>query len=406
MDMLTIFIIIIACVVLCLIAYFVGKHRALLPIALSVIAIVFIATSAKCFIDLNNYYSASDGVFGYLSGMVPNNQASITIKDNIKISLNNIVLVQETNTDSFSAQIYLNDVVELQKDKAYTVAVNGEPSSKVDYSTGNDSFVRAEYVYQFLGNDLSVLCTDTLTFNFAFFDKGTEVKITTDGGQTAVDYWNKFFSRNDFDVEIKATEYISDSELTYGTGDYSNYHTITYFVDETEYLSQIVNENDKVTLINAPDKEGYIFDYWADAEGNRVEMNSKFSEDIVLTAVYQKSNRTVLFSGEKEISCESISTPYSDKIVADLSSYFDFDMTGLTLEVTFDFGIYSPTGEATGSPGKITLKTGESYEIDSYSYGVWGTLTLNSSAELVITLNGSFKVIACNYTISEIVSIL
>lgn len=286
MSMLTIFLIIIVGVVLIGLAYLAGKHRAIIPIALTLLAIIFVGCSAKCFVDLNDYYSARGGVFGVLTGMTENNQGTVEVTDKIKFSLNNIVITQEADTDKYSATIYLNDIVSLETDKDYSVTVNKEPCSSSISSAGTTSYVKADYVYRFLDDNLENLCEDTLTFNIAFFAKYTEVKVSTNGGQTAVDNWNTYFSRNYFDVEVVPTEYTQDNEIIYGTGNVENYHILTYIVDEQEYMTQVFDSNKSISLISGPAKDGYTFSHWIDSDGNKVKMTSKFTEDTTLTAVY------------------------------------------------------------------------------------------------------------------------
>jgi len=222
---------------------------------------------------------------GYISGLIKPNTGTVTITDKLEFSLNNIMLSQGVD-GSYSAKIYLDDTLKLKENLKYEVNVNEEPCSKIDFSTGTNSYIRAEYVYTFLDDELNPLCTDTLVFNISFFDYSTEIKITTSGGQTAVDYWNTYFSKNDFKVNVKVSDYERDSSLVYGEGDYSNYFVLTYMVDDEEYLTQIFDSKQTVALIEAPDKFGYVFSHWVDSNGNKVNQTSNLNSNITLYAVY------------------------------------------------------------------------------------------------------------------------
>ena len=209
----------------------------------SFLGIIFVGITAYCGIQLNYYYTAEGGVWGYITGMIENNTATIEIMDTAKFTLNNIVLTQDKD-NTYSATIYNEDLIKFKDNVNYGVYVNGEPCSQVDYST---NYIRAEYGYTFMNDNLEELMTDTLQFNFAFFDKSSQLKITTNGGQTAVNYWNNYFARNNFIVEVKPSSYDKNNDLTFGDGDVSEYRTLNYYVEDNVY-QEIVKYGSNISV--------------------------------------------------------------------------------------------------------------------------------------------------------------
>ena len=234
----------------------------------SFLGIIFVGITAYCGIQLNYYYTAEGGVWGYITGLINDNQVTTTVEsDTASFSLENIVLTQNSD-GSYSAVIYNNDKIKLKTDKTYGVYVNNEPCTQVDFSS---NFVRAEYHYAFLDNDLETLLDDTLQFNFAFYANGSTFTLTTYGGQEAVNYWNTYFARNNLVVEVKPIGYVKDDELSIN-GQIDDYVTLNYYVDEEVVYSYVYTIGSQVTQFpSSAEKEGQIFSCWQDINGNEVE---------------------------------------------------------------------------------------------------------------------------------------
>ena len=387
--------------------YLCFKYKSAKWILLAVTGIALIGFTAFCGIELNSYYSADGGIFGYISGIVETNKVTTTITDNVEFSFTNVVLTQETNSETYSAKIYLNDIIELDESKSYTVFVNKEPSSNVVFSAGTTSYVRSQYSYSFLDDNLNSLCNDILTFNFAFFDKGTEIKISTQGGQAASDYWRKYFTRNNFIVEIKSTNYTAEDDLSFTDGDISNYCTLTYWVDGSEYMTQVFDINQKVTLIDGPYRAGYTFSHWQDTEGNIYSSIAQFSMNKDLLAVFEENE--ILFSGKQKINLGASNSLLKGNYTLSLSNKMDIDISAYSsFEVKFDFVMYcyDEPGLATGAPGGgLAFVEGDSY-VAGRDGVVWLTCSLQSNANICFEFTEAYIGYYGYITITEIIGIL
>ena len=335
----------------------------------SFLGIVFVGFTAYCGIQLNFYYSAEGGVWGYINGLIDNNTATIEVTDTITYSLENIVLTQNPD-GSFSAVIYSDDKFELKQDTAYGVFVNNEPCTQVDFSS---NFVRAEYRYAFLDNDLEVLMDDTLQFNIAFYTNSSSFTLTTHGGQEAVDYWNKYFSRNDLVVEVKPIEYSKDNQLTIN-GSYDEYVTLNYYVDDEIKYTNIYLPGYHVTSMPIPaDSENKLFAYWANKEGEKVD-ELTITQDTDLYAVFTET--LVVLDTPKEITLFADYHTSVDETI-NLNDYVDVDLTGKNITVDLNLQIQNSVGEMYYVEN---LKFTDSTHLDAIDrYGDWLDVDLSNS---------------------------
>ena len=135
------------------------------------------------------------------------------------------------------------------------------------------------YSYTFLDNEIQELLTDTLYFNFGFYEKGSELKIYTKGGQTAVDYWTKYFSRNNMIVSIeKISHPFAEDEINLGTGDISEYRIVNYLKDNEVFLKQAYKVGSK---INPPKdfpglEAGTYVETWLTDDGKVFDFSKTF----------------------------------------------------------------------------------------------------------------------------------
>ncbi len=335
----------------------------------SFLGIVFVGFTAYCGIQLNFYYSAEGGVWGYINGLIDNNTATTEVTDTIKYSLENIVLTQNPD-GSFSATIYSDDKFELKQDTSYGVYVNDEPCTQVDFSS---NFVRAEYRYAFLDNDLEVLMDDTLQFNIAFYENSSSFTLTTHGGQEAVDYWNKYFSRNNLVVEVKPTDYTKDNQLTIN-GSYDEYVTLNYYVDDEIKYTNIYLPGYHVTSMPIPaDSENKLFAYWANKEGEKVD-ELTITQDTDLYAVFTET--LVVLDTPKEITLFADYHTSVDETI-NLNDYVDVDLTGKNITVDLNLQIQNSVGEMYYVEN---LKFTDSTHLDAIDrYGDWLDVDLSNS---------------------------
>lgn len=185
-------ILIIIAVIICL--FIVLKFKSFRVFALSVIAVIYVGLSVVAMFAINNYYTASGGIFGELEQIL---NPDVVVND-MSFDLQNLTLLETDEENKYEMKISTEYV--LEPNEEYDVLVNGIPSNIINYSS---DFVVAEYDYVFYNEDLIEVLFDTLTIKFSFFKNSTIIQIYTLGGEKAVGYWNYFFNMNNFIIEIK-----------------------------------------------------------------------------------------------------------------------------------------------------------------------------------------------------------
>lgn len=153
-------------------------------------------------INLNYYYTEQGGIFGYIDGIFDTNSVEV---EELTIKLDNIEMIREHEDSSiYSAEVLTQDVMAIDNEVNYSLFINGQPLSKVEYST---DYVIAEYDYIFMDEKKEILLEDTLFIRFAFYSNSTLLSVSTSGGEEAVKYWNYYFNKNTFIIDFKQSDY-------------------------------------------------------------------------------------------------------------------------------------------------------------------------------------------------------
>ena len=192
----------IAVAVACGITYLCIKYASARVITAVVLFMALVTSSVYASIKLNQYYSADGGIYGYISTIFKNN--NVEQMDQYKFNLTNINMKLSSNADEYVAVFDSEIIVELADSDKYALFLNGVPCS---YVGANKDYVSADFYYNFYGTDRKLLLSDTLNVSISFDNKGTHIYLTTKGGSTASRYWNKYFDKNNFIVEIKNFDY-------------------------------------------------------------------------------------------------------------------------------------------------------------------------------------------------------
>lgn len=167
--------------------------------------------------QLNVYYSAEGGIYGYINGLIKNNQ--VVEQKGLEFKLNNISLTPTVNENEYSAMFYIDDVLVVEDGVEYGIFINGLPCANNKFA---DDHLGANFIYNFYGEEDELLMSDKLTIRIALFEKSTYVYLRTNGGSDAVSYWHKYFEKNDVMVNIKAFNYTPSSQLQIVEGSNDN----------------------------------------------------------------------------------------------------------------------------------------------------------------------------------------
>lgn len=181
-----------------LLIFLARKYEVVKWIALAFITLAFVGTSVYSIINLNIYYSAQGGIWGYISSSV-NVKPEVEVND-LEFSFKNLELLQDGDTETYSVRINSEQLVELDPTKDYALFVNSNITTTVD--AGAD-YIFSNYRYVFYSEEKQVMLDDILKLRFVFNLNSTYLTVSTDGGSTAAKYWTSYFKKNDFVVSIE-----------------------------------------------------------------------------------------------------------------------------------------------------------------------------------------------------------
>ncbi len=227
----------------------------------TVLVVVFIGFTVFCGVNLNYYYSAFGGIYGALGDLIQNNQL---VSKELNMTVKNIVLTKDGNTDKYLAVCTTEDeYFNFDIDKKYMLLINDTPCLIKNYGS---NYVLADFGYEFLDDELKSLFIDTLSLRFTFDNNIVTLKLYTNGGSTAVKYWNSYFSRNSMNINFAE---ISETDYTY----YSDYVCVSvsnFFIDS---YNKPVRTFDRYFI-----HSNSYFDYQKDIDGYEF-LGYKFSLD-------------------------------------------------------------------------------------------------------------------------------
>lgn len=200
-------------------------------------------------VQLNYYYKASGGVYGYITGLFKPNEVTV---ENAEFTFSNMELKQINGKDEYGAYITTDDIVSFENGKAYGLFINKMPAKTTSFST---DYIQAQYSYAFYDNQRELLMQDTLYFNFAFHTNSTNIEIFSKGGSEAVKYWNYWFNKNVFVASIDQVNYVQSGSFNYRDLKLnSDESVVAYYLKDDLQKFEIVKNGSKLSPnITAPD---------------------------------------------------------------------------------------------------------------------------------------------------------
>lgn len=289
-------------------------------------AILIVASAVYSCIHLNLYYTAQGGIYGQLSQIFgQNNQVNVEVDEKI-FSFKDVILTQ-VDGDIYSAKMISEKVIKLKSDESYAIYVNNTPCT---YSETSLDHFKALYTYNFYNKDDICEKTDTLELYFQLNNKGIEIEVQTQGGSSAVRYWNNYFNKNGFEVKVAKTEKQNDGNINIGEGDVSNYVIANFYNGEKVYLTQVYRVD---SIIEFPRYDSELF-YWTLDGETPVGDEYIIAED---TNFYIKilNSWTMTMSKEGQYT-SSIDFIYEDNVLTESTPVYDVALRIVGSSYSFD----------------------------------------------------------------------
>ena len=241
---------------------------------------------------LNIYYSARGGVYGSITQIFKKNEVKIEqTAEDIEFGFKNVCLMKNAD-GQYSASITSKQILKLDANEDYFIYVNNQPCTTVSCE---ETDIYATYSYTFLNREdgeYLILADDTMTFYFAFYENYSYLYIEVENGENTYQLWNQYFNKMNFKVKIVKvpSSYYSPAE----------YKKIALMIDGSEYSQATIKKgSDYLLPTNVLNTADYIFNYWQDAEGNKITSIEDVTSDITIHANITEIHKVNLYYGSR-----------------------------------------------------------------------------------------------------------
>ena len=185
-----------------------GHFPALRWIFATAFVFVVMCSAVYSTYQLNVYYSAKGGLYGYIKELVVRNEAKKV--GELSFDLSSLNLTATVNENEYSALFYEDSVLRIDNDKTYGIFINNIPCSNIVFE---EDHLSGYFTYTFVDYDENVVAKDTLSFRVSLYDNFTSIFVRNNTGGTYIKYWNSYINKNGFQMDIKPFGYtFSDND--------------------------------------------------------------------------------------------------------------------------------------------------------------------------------------------------
>lgn len=170
----------------------------------TVLVCVLVGSAVYSCVQLNIYYTAEGGIYGYIETLLEQNK--VNKRDDHIFDLGNVSFFPTSNKNEYTATFNLEDGLKLDDQQRYGIFINETPCSNMSY--GKDH-ISAEFAYAFYDFENKEIAFDTLSIRVSIYGNYTNIFIKTTGGERAIKYWNDYFAKNGLVVSFEPFEFVS-----------------------------------------------------------------------------------------------------------------------------------------------------------------------------------------------------
>lgn len=274
----------------------------------ALIYVVLIGTAVYSAVEINDYNSASGGIFGQF--VKPPTTNNLSVKD-LEFNMDNIELTQKdaSNDMLYEARFETDEIVDVTNYTKYGVFINDIPVEITEFSV---DYLLATYEYNFYGENQELILNDTLKLKFAFYKQCSKFIVQSNGGSQAVKQWNDFFKKNSFVVTMKETE--TDLKQTLE----DQLAKADFYIGDQLFKTVYVLKGNTIAEPEI-DSPKYTVSSWEFTNGETVNFeNIVMSENINFYAVFEIKIYTITvkhFIGPKDETEKIMTFEYGDKFV-------------------------------------------------------------------------------------------
>ena len=167
-------------------------------------SVMFIFCSCIAINRVVTYYTVSGKTYGTVDSVFKNNQVDFEKTDDYTFEFRNFGLQSTTITNQYQARATDTHKIEIDlSNNDWALFVNGTLLSNLQ---NTNSTLTGDLFYIFYDTNDTVIKADALIISVSFEEKTTEIVLTTNGGDIAVNLWNNYLNKNGFKLELKKVE--------------------------------------------------------------------------------------------------------------------------------------------------------------------------------------------------------
>ncbi len=273
-----------------------------------------------CAVNINGYYGAEGGIFGYIGELAGVNKGKVTT-DTFEVYELNLRL-DENNEYSATIGVNLDEqtsVLKIDKTKKHVLLVNGALTSDNFMAVTGDSIaMSADYGYSFKGFQKDEIVKDSLHIAFQINKSEIECKLSTQGTSLARDMWRLYYKKNGMKIKFVESDYTKPPISNEGEGDVSGLCSLVFNDGETS-VTKICNKNTVFSDVPTVDAAyGYTFAGWSTDGENIFDFSQPINENLQFTPIFTMKPTKWISSGN--ITASGYWQQYFDADSAHLSS--------------------------------------------------------------------------------------
>lgn len=347
---------------------------------------------------INFYYKREGGVVGKLTSYVYNTLELSTNSEGdseiITYSFENLVFKTD-DTGKYSivfSQPYKNDDYKTKFNEGtnYNIfVVNNGKSNDCNNTTYDNEWIHSEYSYIFYDDytEDNILGTDTLTFNFCFYDNYSYLKITSDADEFIIQLWNAYFNKFSFNINIEVVDEVFKPDTDFTDSVDEGFVKINYYLNNEIYKREIFETSDETYTLPTYDiiDDDYIILNWMTKTEDIVESIS-LSDSAIFNLYADLVERTKTYTVNYYFDSENLETTryyrigdaldytpkyetFNDETVLSFSEGEGFNITYSKGGYTAVFQYWKYDNIYVDSINKdLILMLGQEQEINVYAY--------------------------------------
>lgn len=150
------------------------------------------------------YYTISGQTYGTVSSVFNDRKTEYEKTGELTFEFSKFGLQSTTIEGQFQARVTDPHKIDIDlSNNDWSIYVNDTLLSNI---TTTGSALSGELSYLFRDTNNTPITVDTLFISIGFEDNATDIVVTTNGGDVAVNLWNTYLNKNGFKLELKQTE--------------------------------------------------------------------------------------------------------------------------------------------------------------------------------------------------------